>query len=142
MLVKVNSAAINGLTAMPVVIEVNTAKGDGIYMVGLPDNAVRESQIRVKAALTNSGFCLPQKRTTINFAPADVRKEGSSYDLPVAIGLMAASKMVDSALLPSTMLVGELGLDGSIRPVKGALPIAIKARELGYEKLIDRKSVV
>ncbi len=136
MLVKINSAAINGLTAMPVVIEVNTAKGDGIYMVGLPDNAVRESQIRVKAALTNSGFHLPQKHTTINFAPADVRKEGSSYDLPVAIGLMAASKMVDSALLASTMFVGELGLDGSIRPVKGALPIAIKARELGYETLI------
>ncbi len=136
MLVKVNTAAVNALTAQPVTIEVNTSKGEKFFMVGLPDSAVRESQMRVFAALSNSGFHLPQMRTTINFAPADVRKEGTGYDLPLAIGLLAAGKLVGDALLSRCVMVGELGLDGSLRPVKGALPIAIKARELGFETLI------
>ncbi len=136
MLVKVNTAAVNALTAQPVTIEVNTTKGEKFYMVGLPDSAVRESQMRVFAALSNSGFHLPQMRTTINFAPADVRKEGTGYDLPLAIGLLASGKLVDDAFLSRSMMVGELGLDGSLRPVRGALPIAIKARELGFDTLI------
>ncbi len=142
MLVKVNTAAVNALTALPVTIEVNTMKGDKFFMVGLPDSAVRESQMRVSAALANSGFRLPQVRTTINFAPADVRKEGTGYDLPLAIGLLAAGKLVSDARLERCMFVGELGLDGTLRAVKGALPVAIKARELGYEALIVPKENV
>lgn len=137
MLVKVNSAALCGLKAMPVFLEVNTWKGcDSFYMVGLPDSAVRESRMRVESALTNSGYRLPQMNTTVNFAPADVRKEGSGYDLPLAVALLAAARLVGTDALGRVMLVGELGLDGSVRPVKGALPIAIKARQLGYDALI------
>ena len=135
MLVKVHSAAVNGLTAMSVFIEINVTKGQEFFMVGLPDNAVRESRTRVGNALMNSGFHLPQASITVNFAPADVKKEGSGYDLPLAIGQLAAAKIVPEASLEGAVFVGELGLDGSIRPVKGALPIAIKARELGYESL-------
>lgn len=142
MLVKINSAAVNGLTAMPVMIEVNTMKGDKFYMVGLPDSAVRESQTRVAAALANSGFRLPQMNITINFAPADVRKEGTGYDLPLAVGLLAAGRLVPESRLPRCMFLGELGLDGSLRPVKGALPVAIMARKLGYEALVVPKDNV
>ena len=136
MLVKVNTAAVNGLTAMPVFLEVNTTKGSEFFMVGLPDNAVKESKLRVYGALMNSHFRWQQQNTTVNFAPADVKKEGSGYDLPLAIGLLAVNDFFPIDLLESTMFVGELGLDGSLRPVKGALPIAIKARELGFENLI------
>lgn len=136
MLVKVNTAALNGLTAMHVLTEINTGRGDNYLMVGLPDNAVRESRMRVNSALFNSGHHLPEMSVTVNFAPADVRKEGSGYDLPLAIGLLAAVKLVPTTLLDRCMLVGELGLDGGLRPIKGALPIAIKARELGYEYLV------
>ena len=136
MLVKINTAALNGLTVLPVSTEINTEKGDIFFMVGLPDNAVRESRQRVHSALTNSGYHLPIMNVTVNFAPADVRKEGSGYDLPLAIGLLAATKLVSTDLLPRCMLVGELGLDGTLRPVKGALPIAIKAREMGYDFLV------
>ncbi len=136
MLVKINTAALNGLTAMPVSTEINTSRGDGnFFMVGLPDNAVRESRMRVESALSNTGFHLPHMAITVNFAPADVRKEGSGYDLPLAIGLLAATRLVQTELLGRSLFVGELGLDGTLRPVKGALPIAIKARELGFENL-------
>lgn len=136
MLVKINTAAVNALTAMPVFLEVNTSKGNEFFMVGLPDNAVRESRTRVEGALQNSRYYLPQRKTTVNFAPADVRKEGSGYDLPLAVGLLAANDLVPTDALGRYMFVGELGLDGTLRPVKGALPIAIKARELEYEYLI------
>lgn len=136
MLVKINTAALNGLTAMPVSTEVNVCKGDQFFMVGLPDNAVRESRMRVTSALSNSGFHLPISQVTVNFAPADTRKEGSGYDLPLAIGLLAANRLVSHDRLATCMLVGELGLDGTLRPVKGALPIAIKARAERYDCLI------
>lgn len=136
MLVTIHTAAVNGLKAMQVLIEVSTGKGKDFFMVGLPDNAVRESRMRVTSALYNSKLYLPETCTTVNFAPADVRKEGSGYDLPLAIALLAAAKMVKLAQPERCMLVGELGLDGTIRPVKGALPIAILARSLGYEMLI------
>ena len=136
MLVKINTAALNGLTAMPVVTEINVGRGMEFFMVGLPDNAVRESRLRVNGALANSGYHMPQRSVTINFAPADVRKEGSSYDLPLAIGLLAATELLESDKLQRGVFVGELGLDGSLRPVKGALPIAIKAREMGFDFLI------
>ena len=139
MLVKTHSATVNGLTALSIVVEIHTAKSTqtNFIMVGLPDNAVRESRSRVTAALQNTKVYLPEPQlTTINFAPADVRKEGTGFDLPVAIGMVAAAKLIPTDMLDRYMLVGELGLDGSIRPVKGALPIAIKARAEGFEGLI------
>ena len=136
MLVKINTAAVNGLTVMPVYLEVNSIPGDEFFMVGLPDSAVRESRTRVEGALLNSNFHIRQTKTTVNFAPADVKKEGSGYDLPLAIGLLAAGNLLPTDELDRYMFVGELGLDGSIRPIKGALPIAIKARELNYDYLI------
>lgn len=136
MLVKINTAALNGLSAMHVFLEVNTYKAGSLVMVGLPDNAVRESLSRVSSALYNAGWRLPRPAGTVNFAPADVRKEGTGYDLPLAIGLLAAEKMIGAEALGRCALVGELGLDGSLRPVKGALPIAIKAREMGLDFLV------
>ena len=142
MLVKVHTAAVNALTALEIVVEVDLSSNirsdeqKSIIMVGLPDNAVKESQTRVKSALANSGYKIPPNYVTANFAPADVRKEGSGYDLPLAIGLIAAAKMADIHALEKTMFMGELGLDGSVRPIKGALPIAILARKNGYENLI------
>lgn len=143
MLSKVNTSAVNGLAAMPVFLEVNctlthTQEAMSLYfMVGLPDKAVSESKLRVENALMSSGVKLPDRaKYTINFAPADVRKEGSGYDLPLAIGIMASAGQVPLAMLERYVLVGELGLDGSIRPIKGALSIAIKAREQGFEGLI------
>lgn len=136
MLIKINTAALNGLTAMPVFLEVNTTKGTEFFMVGLPDSAVRESRTRVYSALLNSRLSIRQQSTTVNFAPADVKKEGSGYDLPLAIGLLATSQIVPDTELHRYMFVGELGLDGTLRPIKGALPIAIKARELNFDYLI------
>lgn len=137
MFTHVRTAAVDALTAFSVVVEVHTQKGQAVFfMVGLPTNAVRESRNRVEAALQNSGFRLMMQNTTVNFAPADVRKEGSGYDLPLAIGLLGASKLVETAMLERFLLVGELGLDGSVRPIKGALPIAIMARKKGFEGLI------
>ena len=138
MLVKVFSAALSGLRAMPVVVEVNSfaSKIPMFTLVGLPDNAVRESTTRVRSAIANSQFKLPQMSYTVNFAPADVKKEGSGYDLPLAVGLLAAANLVETTRMEKTLLIGELGLDGSIRPVRGALPIAVKARKEGYENLI------
>ncbi|MBP3227488.1 MAG: YifB family Mg chelatase-like AAA ATPase [Bacteroidaceae bacterium] len=142
MLVKVHTAALNALNAQDVTLEIDMSKrprGERepmVFMVGLPDNAVRESSTRVASAIANSRFKLPQNHTVANFAPADVRKEGTAYDLPLAIGLLAADRMVDVHALEGTMLLGELGLDGSLRPVKGALSISILARRLGYKNLI------
>ena len=144
MLAKINSSAMNGLSALMVFLEVNTKQlqpqelSSVFLMVGLPDSAVRESRLRVEAALQSAGVSLPPRmRYTVNFAPADVRKEGSGYDLPLAIGMIASLDMIKpNRLLETTVLVGELGFDGSIRPVKGALSIAIKARAEGFEHLI------
>lgn len=136
MLVKINSAAVQGLEALPVTVEVNVTPGMRFVLVGLPDNAVKESHERITAAVHNSGYSLPLRQVTINMAPADVKKEGSGYDLPMAIGLMTAEGSVAEKLLPTTMLVGELSLDGSLQAIRGALPIAIKARAMGFERLI------
>ena len=129
MLAKVCSAAVNGIEAFPVDVEVNAGWGDTkIVIVGLPDAAVRESQDRVNTALSNSGYKIPMGRTTINLAPADVRKEGPSFDLPIAIGVLAASEQLETGQLDHFVLVGELALTGGVRAVKGVLPIAIRAR--------------
>jgi magnesium chelatase family protein len=132
MLAKVCSAAVNGIEAYPVEVEVNAGWGDTkIVIVGLPDAAVRESQDRVSTALMNSGFKFPLGRTTINLAPADVKKEGPSFDLPIALGILAASEQVETDQLENFLVVGELALTGAIRPVKGVLPIALRAKREG-----------
>ena len=135
MLVKTFSASVQGLQASAVTIEVNATRGIRFVLVGLPDSAVKESYERIVAAIENSGYTFPTRAITINMAPADIRKEGSGFDLPMAIGILATNGQVDVRLLNRYMMVGELSLDGSLQPIKGALPISIKARELGYEGL-------
>jgi magnesium chelatase family protein len=132
MLAKVCSAAVNGIEAYPVEVEVNAGWGDtNIIIVGLPDAAVKESRDRVTTALNNSGFKFPLGRTTINLAPADVKKEGPSFDLPIAIGMLAASEQIEADQLDNFVIVGELALTGAVRSCKGVLPIAIRARADG-----------
>ena len=122
MLARVCSAAVNGIEAYPVEVEVNAGWGDTkIIIVGLPDAAVRESQDRVLTALNNSGFKFPMGRTTINLAPADVKKEGPSFDLPIAIAMLAASEQIETDQLDNFVIVGELALTGTVAPV-GFLP--------------------
>ena len=133
MLVKVYSASVQALQASTVTIEVNSSRGMRFAMVGLPDNAVKESHERIMAAIENSGYTFPMRQITINLSPADVRKEGSGFDLPMAIGVLATEDKVETRFLDRYMMVGELSLDGSVLPVKGALPIAIQARAEGYE---------
>ncbi|HEY2953541.1 MAG TPA: YifB family Mg chelatase-like AAA ATPase, partial [Verrucomicrobiae bacterium] len=132
MLAKVCSAAVNGIEAYPIEVEVNSGFGDTIIViVGLPDAAVKESRDRVSTAISNSGFKFPMGRTTINLAPADVKKEGPSFDLPIAVGILAAAEQVETDQLDNFALVGELALTGGVRPVKGVLPIALRARAEG-----------
>src|SRR6202158_5815848 len=132
MLAKVCSAAVNGIEAYPVEVEVNAGWGDTItVIVGLPDAAVKESRDRVSTAITNSGYKFPMGRTTINLAPADVKKEGPSFDLPIAVGMLAASEQLVTDQLENFVMAGELARDGSIRPIKGMLPIALRARADG-----------
>ena len=132
MLSKVCSAAITGIEAYPVEVEVNAGWGDTlVVIVGLPDAAVKESRDRVSTALANSGFKFPMGRTTINLAPADVKKEGPSFDLPIAIGMLAASEQIETDQLENFVMVGELALNGAVRPVKGVLPMALRARADG-----------
>lgn len=137
MLAKVYSATLQGLNALPVMIEVSATNNAPIRfsIVGLPDNAVRESQDRVLSALHVNGYRIPQKQIVVNLAPADVRKEGSGFDLPIAIGILLSLELIHAEDISKYMFVGELGLDGTIQPIKGGLSIAIKARELGYEGL-------
>jgi len=137
MLSKVYSATMQGLQAIPVTIEVNSTEStDGRFIiVGLPDNAVKESQERVLSALNVNGYTVPLRKTVVNLAPADLRKEGSGFDLPMAIGLMMALDKLDIVRPEQYMFLGELSLDGTILPVKGALPISIMARKMGYKAL-------
>ncbi len=138
MIAKVNSATLLGIDVLPVTIEVNTAPANMPHYtcVGLPDSSVKESQSRIAAALANSGLMLPPQRTTVNLAPADVRKEGTGCDLPIALGMLAANELIERSLLARYVVAGELGLDGSLQPIRGALPIAIKARQMAYDGLI------
>ncbi|NLI73042.1 MAG: YifB family Mg chelatase-like AAA ATPase [Bacteroidales bacterium] len=136
MLVKTFGAAVQGINATLITIEVNVSQGIRFMIVGLPDNAVRESHERVASALKYNGYDLPRKQVIINMAPADIRKEGSAYDLPLAIGIMAASEKIPHEELENYVIMGELSLDGSMRPIKGVLPIAIKAREEKFKGFI------
>ncbi|MCF8411897.1 MAG: YifB family Mg chelatase-like AAA ATPase [Melioribacteraceae bacterium] len=137
MLSKVYSAATIGIDAYVVEVETHVEKQiPGFTVVGLPDNAVKESRERVIAAIKNSGFNYPLRKFTVNLAPADIKKEGSAYDLPIAIGVMVSVELVSFINLEKTILLGELSLDGSLRSVKGALPIAVEAKKLGYQNII------
>ena len=136
MLKKIFGSAVFGVEATTITVEVNIDTGIGYHLVGLPDNAIKESNYRIAAALQNNGYKIPGKKITINMAPADLRKEGSAYDLTLALGILAASNQIKADHLEDYLIMGELSLDGSLQPVKGALPIAIKAKEEGFKGFI------
>lgn len=136
MLTKVYAAALQGIDATIITIEVNSSRGIKFFLVGLPDSAVKESHERIMSALQVNGYKFPTRQIVINMAPADIRKEGSAYDLPLAIGILASVGEIKNEKLSKYLIIGELSLDGSLQPIKGALPIAISAREQGFEGLI------
>lgn len=136
MLVKTFGSAVYGVDAATITVEVNVCQGQKYFMVGLPDNAVKESWSRVESALRVNKYHMPRIRIIINLSPADIRKEGSSYDLPIAIGILAASEQLKTENLERYIIMGELSLDGKLQPIKGALPIAIQAQKEGFEGFI------
>jgi magnesium chelatase family protein len=136
MLVKTFGSAVYGINATTITIEVNISKGINFSIVGLPDNAVKESQQRIDSALRVNGFKMPGYKTVINMAPADIKKEGSAYDLPLAVGILAASEQIACEDLTKYVMMGELSLDGSLQKIKGALPMTIQARNEGFEGII------
>ena len=133
---KIYGSAVFGVDAMTITVEVNVGQGIGYHLVGLPDNAIKESNYRIAAALQNVGFRIPGKKITINMAPADMRKEGSAYDLTLAMGILSASGQIQAPDIERYLIMGELSLDGSLQPIKGALPIAVRARQEGFEGFI------
>ncbi|NNC83028.1 MAG: magnesium chelatase, partial [Flavobacteriales bacterium] len=140
MLVKTYGSALMGIHATIVTVEVNVvAKGVNFFLVGLPDSAVKEAHQRISAALKNIGYKIPIKEITINMAPADIRKEGSAYDLTLAVGILAATEQMRSDEVGDYIIMGELALDGGLRPLKGVLPIAIEARKEGFKGMIIPK---
>lgn len=139
MLVKTYGSAVFGIEATTITIEVNLDTGVNFILVGLPDSAVKESQQRIRAAINNNGFKYPRKEITINMAPADVRKEGTTFDLPIAIGLLAVNEQVPSNQLSDYIILGELSLDGELKPMKGILPIALQAKSEGFKGMIVPK---
>lgn len=138
MLVKVFGSAVQGVDAITITIEVDATPGGqtGYFIVGLPDNAVKESLERIISAIKNNGFERPRTKILVNMAPADIRKAGSAYDLPIALGMLGASRQLPSEGLNEYIIMGELSLDGSLQPIKGALPMAIKARKEGFKGMI------
>lgn len=136
MLKKIFGSAVFGVEATTITVEVNVDSGIGYHLVGLPDNAIKESNYRIAAALQNNGYKIPGKKITINMAPADLRKEGSAYDLTLAVGILAASKQIQAENIEDFLIMGELSLDGSLQPIRGALPIAVKAMEEGFKGFI------
>jgi magnesium chelatase family protein len=136
MLIKTYGSAVYGVDALTITIEVNVSSGTKYFMVGLPDNAVKESMYRVGSAIKNSGYRMPRQRILVNLAPADIRKEGSAYDLAIAIGILAASGQIDPTKLTAYLLMGELSLNGDLQRIRGALPIAIQARNAGFKGFI------
>ncbi len=136
MLVKTFGSAVFGIRAIPVTVEVYMDQGIQFFMVGLPDNAVKESHQRIESALRNNGYRIPGKKIIINMAPADIRKEGSSYDLTIAMGILGANEVIKTGKLEQYMIMGELSLDGGLLPIKGALPIALEARNRGFKGIL------
>lgn len=139
MLVKVYGAAVQGIEANLITIEVNCSTGFKFMLVGLPDASVKESHERIISALQENGYKFPRKQVIVNMSPADIRKEGASYDLSLAIGILAGSEAIKSERLQSYMIMGELSLDGNILPIKGVLSIAILANQLGFKGVIVPK---
>ena len=143
MFIKVHTGAISGIEAVDVSVEVNVAGGGiGLYIVGLPDNTIKESEQRIQAAFENSGYRLLAKKIVINLAPADLRKEGSLYDLPIAIGILSATEQISTNYIEDSMFIGELSLNGSLRSVKGVLPLVARARERGLKRVFLPKDNV
>lgn len=136
MLVKTFGSALHGIDAITITMEVNVSHGINFHLVGLPDNAVRESRQRIESALRTQGYKIPGKKIVINMAPADIRKEGSAYDLPLSVAIMAAAEEVNPAQLDDYLIMGELSLDGTVKKIKGVLPMAIQARKEGFKGLI------
>lgn len=136
MLVKTYSSSVVGIDATTITIEVNLGQGINFFLVGLPDSSVKESHLRIKAAFANNNFKFPQREVTINMAPADIRKEGAVFDLPIAMGILAVSEQVATEQLESFQMMGELSLDGKLQPVKGILPMVLQARKEGFESVI------
>ncbi|MDH3710079.1 MAG: magnesium chelatase, partial [Cyclobacteriaceae bacterium] len=135
-LAKSFGGAVQGVDACLITIEVNVGEGTKFYMVGLPDSAVKESEHRVITAIKHLGYTMPRQKVVVNMAPADIRKEGSSYDLPIALSILQASGQLHTSVLSNYLIMGELALDGSVRSIKGVLPIAIEARHKGLKGLI------
>ena len=136
MFVRVHTGAISGIEAVAVTAEVNVASGGiGLFIVGLPDNTIKESHERIQAAFENSGYKLQAKKTVVNLAPADLRKEGSQYDIPIAIGILTATEQINTDMLSDSMFIGELSLNGKLRPIKGVLPIVAMARDMGLKRI-------
>ncbi len=141
MLIKTFGSAVYGVEAINITIEVNVSEGQGYFLVGLPDGAIKESQQRIDSAIKSNGFRMPRVKIVVNMAPADIKKSGSAFDLPIAIGILGASEQIENAeALKDYVIMGELSLDGAIQPVKGALPIAIQARKEGFKGLIVPKA--
>ena len=141
MLVKTFGSAVYGVEAINITIEVNVSEGQGYFLVGLPDGAVKESQQRIDSAIKDNGYRMPRIKVVVNMAPADIKKSGSAFDLPIAIGILGASEQIENIdLLKDYVIMGELSLDGAIQPIKGALPIAIQARKEGFKGLIVPKA--
>ncbi len=136
MLIKTFGSAVYGIKAQTITIEVSVTQGTNFFLVGLPDSAVKESQQRIETVLRHFGFKMPGRRVVINMAPADIRKEGAAYDLPLAIGILAASDQIKDTDIDKYLIMGELSLDGSLQPIRGVLPIAIQAREEGFKGFI------
>lgn len=136
MLVKIYGSAVQGIHATTITIEVTVVQGIKFFLVGLPDSAVKESQQRIEAALLHNGFRMPGKKIVVNMAPADIRKEGAAYDLPIAVGILAASGQIPEPPSSKLLMMGELSLDGSLLPIRGALSMAVQARQEGFEGLI------
>ena len=132
MLVKTYGAAVQGIGATVITIEVNILTGVKFFMVGLPDVAVKESHERILSAFNHTGYKFPRKQVIVNMSPADIRKAGSSYDLPIALGILAAAEELNADKLNDYAIMGELSLDGTINPIKGVLPISIKVKEAGF----------
>lgn len=136
MLVKTFGCAVYGIEAIPITVETNLGNGINFFLVGLPDSAIKESHQRIKAAFTNADYKYPRREITINMAPADIRKEGSAYDLTIAVGILSASEQIVNPEIEKFLIMGELSLDGGVQPIRGALSIAIKAREMGFKGFI------
>ncbi|HUN03174.1 MAG TPA: magnesium chelatase domain-containing protein, partial [Niabella sp.] len=139
MLVKINGSAVYGVEALPITIEVNwlSSSGKDPMIVGLPDNAVKESLQRIESTFKTNNYEMPRTKVVVNLAPADIKKSGTAFDLPIAIGILAASEQIENAeALNRYVIMGELSLDGDVRPIKGSLPIAIQARKQGFKGLI------